>query len=81
MEAVSFGGMSIYSNEELRKVQFANSGLTEAGFSGLKKNDIDKFMSGKIANVSPYISNVTEGLRGSTTPKDLEYLFQMHMLT
>lgn len=77
MEGISFGGMSLYSNEELKKVQFANSGLTEAGFSGLKKNDIDKFMSGKIANISPYISNVTEGLRGSTTPKDLEYLFQM----
>ncbi|WP_298304581.1 pitrilysin family protein [Flavobacterium sp.] len=77
MEAISFGGSNLYSNEDAKKVQFANGGLTEAGFSGLKKNDIDKFMSGKIASVSPYISNTTEGLRGNTTPKDLEYLFQM----
>ncbi|MGL2963028.1 M16 family metallopeptidase [Flavobacterium sp. RSB2_4_14] len=77
LEALSFGGSNLFSNEEMKKVQFANGGLTEAGFSGLDKNDIDKFMAGKIANVSPYISNTTEGFRGSTTPKDLEYAFQM----
>jgi zinc protease len=34
-------------------------------------------MAGKIASVNPYISGTTEGLRGTTTPKDLEYSFQM----
>ena len=77
IEAVSFGGSNLYSNEELKKVQFANGGLTEAGFSGLKQNDIDKFMSGKIADITPYISNTTEGIRGESTPKDLEYAMQM----
>lgn len=77
LEAVSFGGTNLYTNEEMKKTQFANSGLTEAGFSGLNQNDIDKFMAGKIASVTPYISNTTEGFRGSTTPKDLEYAFQM----
>jgi zinc protease len=77
MEAVSFGGSNLYSTEDSKKVQFANGGLTEAGVSGLKKNDIDKFMSGKIANATPYIGNITEGLKGSSTPKDFEYLFQM----
>jgi zinc protease len=77
LEAVSFGGTNLYSNEEMKKTQFANGGLTEAGFSGLNQNDIDKFMAGKIASVSPYISGATEGFRGSTTPKDLEYAFQM----
>jgi zinc protease len=76
MEAVSFGGTNTYSNEEILKTQFANGALTQAGFSGLKINDIDKFMSGKMASVNPYIASATEGLRGSATPKDLEYLFQ-----
>lgn len=76
-EAVSFGGSNLYSNEEIKKVQFANGALAEAGFSGLKLNDINKFMTGKIASVNPYIGGTTEGMRGSTTPKDLEYLFQM----
>lgn len=76
-EAVSLGGSNLYSNEEMKKVQFANGALAEAGFSGLKLNDINKFMTGKIARVNPYIGQTTEGLRGNATPKDLEYLFQM----
>lgn len=76
-EAVSLGGSNLYSNEEMKKVQFANGALAEAGFSGLKLNDINKFMTGKIARVNPYIGGTTEGLRGNATPKDLEYLFQM----
>ncbi len=76
-EAVSLGGTNLYSNEDMKKVQFANGALAEAGFSGLKLNDINKFMTGKIARVNPYIAGSTEGLRGNSTPKDLEYLFQM----
>ncbi len=77
MEAISFGGTNLYSNEDVKKTQFASGALSEAGFSGLKLNDINKFMAGKIASVNPYIGSSTEGVRGSTTPKDLEYLFQM----
>lgn len=77
LEGISFGGSNLYSNEDVKKVQFASGGLTEAGFSGLNQNDIDKFMAGKIASVNPYVGQITEGIRGSTTPKDLEYAFQM----
>lgn len=77
LEAISLGGTNLYTNDEIKKTQFANNGLAEAGFSGLNQNDIDKFMAGKIANVSPFINATTEGFRGSTTPKDLEYAFQM----
>ena len=76
-EAISFGGSNMYSNAEMKKVQFANGALTEAGFAGLNLNDINKFMTGKMAIVKPYIGVAKEGLRGSATPKDLEYLFQM----
>ena len=76
-EAISFGGSNLYSNADMKKIQFANGALAEAGFSGLKLNDINKFMTGKIARVNPYIGGTTEGLRGNATPKDLEYLFQM----
>lgn len=77
MEAVSFGGTNMYNNDEYKKTQWADGALTEAGFSGLKVNDINKFMTGKIANVDPYIYGVTEGFRGNSTPKDMEYMFQM----
>ncbi|WP_333695320.1 M16 family metallopeptidase [Flavobacterium sp.] len=76
-EALSFGGTNLISNEDYAKIQWAMGGLTEAGFSGMKLNDINKFMTGKIARVNPYVGGTQEGFRGSASPKDLEYLFQM----
>jgi len=76
-QAFSFGGTSLYSDGELQQTASANGGLFEAGIDGLKKNDMTKVMSGKIANVRPYIGSLDEGMRGSATPKDLETLFQM----
>lgn len=77
IEAVSYGGTNAYNDADFKKTQFANYGLSEAGFSGLKTNDITKFMMGKIASVTPYIQPQTEGFRGEATPQDLEYVFQM----
>ncbi|HTO35945.1 MAG TPA: insulinase family protein [Flavobacterium sp.] len=76
-EGHSFGGSNLLSNEDYIKVQWALSGLTEAGFSGMDKNDINKFMTGKVARVNPSIGAVSESIRGSSAPKDLEYMMQM----
>lgn len=76
-EALSFGGSNTLSNEDYKKVSNAMGGLTEAGISGMNKNDINKFMTGKTVRVNPYVSSNTEGLRGSASPKDFEYLMQM----
>jgi len=75
-EATSFGGTSLYSDEEYLSTNFANRGLSEAGIGGLSKTDLSKMLSGKIVRVSPYIQLVTEGFRGQAAPKDLETLFQ-----
>lgn len=76
-EAFSFGGTSLYSDENYLATAFANQGLAEAGIGGLSKTDLSKMMSGKIASVSPYIRNLTEGLSGQAAPKDMETLFEM----
>ena len=76
-EAFSYGGTSLYTTEELKETVSANGGLFEAGVDGLTKNDMTKMMSGKIASVRPYIGGNDEGMRGNSTPKDLETLFQM----
>ncbi|MCC1484950.1 insulinase family protein [Winogradskyella sp. E313] len=77
LDAFSYGGTSLYTDEEFLQVANANGGLTEAGIDGLTRNDITKIMSGKIASVRPYIGTYNEGLRGSASPKDLESMFQM----
>ncbi len=76
-DAFSYGGTSLYSDEDYKATINANRGLTEAGINGFNKVELGKMMSGKIANVRLSIGTYSEGLSGNTTPKDLETLFQL----
>lgn len=76
-EAFSFGGTSLYSDEDHIATTFANGGLIEAGVNGFSKIDLGKMMSGKIVDVRPSIRTYSENFSGSSTPKDLETLFQL----
>ncbi|MGB5981466.1 MAG: insulinase family protein [Nonlabens sp.] len=77
MSAYSYGGSSLYSDEDYKKVTYANGGLTEAGVAGLSQIDMDKYMTGKLVSVRPSIRSNTENFSGSSTPKDLETMFQL----
>jgi len=77
MSAYSYGGSSLYSDEDYLATVFANGGLTEAGIAGLSQTDMDKYMTGKLVSVRPFIGSTTENLSGSSTPQDLETMFQL----
>ncbi|WP_178984798.1 M16 family metallopeptidase [Winogradskyella helgolandensis] len=79
-DAFSYGGTSLYSDEDYKATSNANGGLTEAGVNGFGKVELSKMMSGKIANIRLSIGTYSEGLSGNTTPKDLETLFQLTYL-
>lgn len=79
-EAFSFGGTSLYSDEEIKATIFANDALSQAGVNNFSIVDMRKMMSGKIVRVNPYIRNTTEGLSGNASPKNLEELFQLTRL-
>ena len=76
-DGFSYGGTSLYSDEEYKATVFANGGLTEAGVNGFNKIDMGKMLSGKIVSVSPSLGNISEDISGSASPKDLETLFQL----
>ena len=76
-KAESHGGTSLLSTADYLNAHLALAGLTEAGIAGFSKNDLRKFMTGKIASVKPYVGKISEGMNGSSTPKDLETLFQL----
>jgi len=76
-EAVSLGGTNLVSDTDYKKIQFAIDGISEAGYAGLTLNEINKFLIGKIVNVNLYVQPFMEGMSGSTTPGDLEYLMQI----
>ena len=75
--AYSYGGTSLYSDEEYRKTDIANSALTEAGINGFSKTDLKKLLTGVAASANPRIGELSEGFNGSATPKDFEVLFQL----
>lgn len=80
MDAYSYGGTALYDTDTYKKTAVANSGLSEAGVNGFNITDLGKMLSGKIARVSPYIGSNSEGIRGNSTPKDLETMFQLTYL-
>ncbi|MEO1625541.1 MAG: insulinase family protein [Bacteroidota bacterium] len=80
MRAFSPGGSSQISDEDFPKVRFATRIISESGLGSFDYNQLQKKLTGKLVRVSPYISELYEGFRGSSSPKDIETMLQMvHM--
>ncbi len=75
--AYSWGGNSLYSNEDYFSADLATAMVSESGISEFSKTDFDKVLAGKIVGVNPYINDYFEGFSGQSSTKDLEYLFQI----
>jgi zinc protease len=74
--AFSPGGTSLYS--DVNYVNAANAGII-AGFGVGTFNPVqlDKILTGRILEVTPYIGERTEGFQGYSTPKDFETALQL----
>lgn len=77
MRAYSPGGTSLAKDNELNNASNAASIVNYSGVSDLDLTNLQKVLTGKNVNVSPFISNLTEGLSGSASPDDLEEMFQL----
>lgn len=75
------GGYSQVSTENLIPARTASSIISGNGFGPFTKIQLQKLLTGKIAQVMPGIGELTEGLYGSASPQDLETMFQLAYLT
>ena len=75
--AFSFGGSSLYETKDLMSANFAPYLVEESGLGEFDKIALAKRLSGKVVNVSPYITGESEELTGSCSAKDLETLLQL----
>lgn len=75
--AFSPGGSSLVRDEDFLSADNAASLIYESGLGSFSKTELDKHLTGKIVNVNPFIGFYDEGLKGSTSPKDLETFFQL----
>jgi zinc protease len=80
MSAYSLGGQSLYSMKDDVSAGFAGSVINQSGLGQFDNTQLEKMLTGKNVSVYPYISNLEEGLQGSTTPEDFETLMQLTYL-
>ncbi len=73
----SKGGSSLYPTTDLPSLNFATALVDRAGLGEFDLPSLQKKMKGKVVSLSPYISTYSEGMSGSSTPKDLEFFFQV----
>ena len=75
--ATSPGGTSLASDKDYIPASSATQVINAGGVGKFSAIDLRKFMSGKVASATPFISEVEEGLNGSSSRKDLETMFQL----
>lgn len=75
--AISYGGTSLYDLKDYMSARFASTLISQGGTGEFSQIQLGKFLAGKSLSVGPYISEINEGLSGSTAPKDLEIAMQL----
>lgn len=73
------GGKSLIDDDDLYTFEDNVFGTVCAntGVGDFSKVDLYKVLSGKIANMHPYLDNDIHGLQGSSSPKDVETALQL----
>ena len=74
------GGSSVYLDEDYMSALMATNIVNMSGLGKFDQIALGKKLAGNTAALSPYISELYEGVSGSTTPKDLETLLQINYL-
>lgn len=77
MTAFSEGGTSLVMDDELVSAMTATMVLGESGIGPFSAIELEKKLAGMALSLSPAIGDNSEGLSGSTSPKDLEVFFKL----
>ncbi|MFT3694760.1 MAG: insulinase family protein [Kofleriaceae bacterium] len=78
--ADSPGGTAQAKDADFLNARFASAVAALGGVGDYDSDTLDKILTGKRASVGASIGEVSEGLSGSASPKDLETMFQLAYL-
>ena len=81
MRAFSPGGTSVFGTKEALQIKMLNSVAGLGGLGNFSNVDLEKVLAGKKASVNASVSDLSEGLSGSCSPKDLETMLQLVYLS
>ncbi len=77
MTAWSPGGVSLLPDGDVFRAALTTTAIERGGVGDFSLIDLNKKLTGKVASVSPFISDLSEGLSGRASPKDLETMMQL----
>ncbi len=80
MMAVSKGGVILYPETMASDLKAVNELFAASGIGTFSKTDLQKVLAGRKVSVQPHIGLYDEYLKCSSTPKDLETMFQLAYL-
>jgi zinc protease len=75
--AYSPGGHSLYGDEDFRSASNAAVMIEQAGLGAFDMIALEKKLTGKTVQISPYISELYEGFYGSSSVEDFETLLKL----
>jgi zinc protease len=71
------GGTSLASDSDFISARVADNVIRAGGVGKFNAVTLDKILADKTIAVTPFIDEVDQGMRGGSTPEDLETMFQM----
>ena len=71
------GGTSLANDEDYIPASTAVTIIANGGLAAFDATDLQRELTGKVANVNPFISDYQEGVTGNASPADLETMFQL----
>ncbi|MFZ4263427.1 M16 family metallopeptidase [Sphingobacterium sp. HJSM2_6] len=77
ISAFSPGGTSIYADADYMSASFAANLVNSSGIGQLSTIELQKYLTGKQVNISPFIQERSEGLSGSSDKEGLKTAFEM----
>ncbi|TSD64861.1 insulinase family protein [Inquilinus sp. KBS0705] len=77
ISSFGFGGTSLASDADYTSANLSSAIIGNSGISEFNQGQLDKMLSDKNVSVSPYIGEITQGVRGSSSPADFETALQL----
>jgi len=76
-QAFKYGGTSLAADKDYVSAESAVDIIEEAGLSKFTATDLQKLLTGKVVSITPFIDELSEGFRGSSSTKDFEIFLQL----
>jgi zinc protease len=71
------GGTSLASDADVIAARVADDVIPAGGVGSFSAVMLERMLTGKAIAVTPFIGEIDEGMRGGSTPQDLETMFQL----